>query len=187
MGSRWKTKRHSLDATHGETCACSNATRGNIDVTHTPQREERSDEAISGSGLASDAVHRMHAAGERQDVSAAVADTGIEAVCGAVTQGRRARRGSYQQHTVVLRRGGEESSSGRGGEPESVQSHQRVGKEDRSERCRDPGPVPVEGLITGGAHERTQPTRDEPSGPDARSAGQAAVGAEDQDQQPAFR
>ena len=48
--------------------------------TSAPQREERSDEALSGSGPASDAVDRMHAAGKWPDLFAAVADAGAEAV-----------------------------------------------------------------------------------------------------------
>jgi hypothetical protein len=62
--------------------------RGSPQSASAPQREERSDEALSGSGPASDAVHRMHAVGKWQDVSAAVTDAGAEAFCWAVAEGR---------------------------------------------------------------------------------------------------
>ena len=86
-------------------------------------------------------------------------------------------------HDAVVERCGARG----GGQPEPVQGDQPVGEEDRQERCRVAGAVSLEGIIAGGADERTQAKRDEPPGPDARPAGQTALRFEGQDQQPSFR
>ena len=64
-----------------------------------------------------DAVDRMHAIGKWPNLSAAVADQRAEAVCRAVEEGRRDRRGSDGQYAAVLRRGGGARNPCRGGQP----------------------------------------------------------------------
>src|SRR6185436_5248062 len=114
---------------------------------------ERHGKALYRNRLASQPVHLLPAVGKRTDVCDPVGAGEASAVCGEAAGDRRGGRGDHVQHEAVLRRGGAARGARAGARHQPVSGHQRVGEEDRSQRCAAVVAVSVEGTAAGGAHE----------------------------------
>src|SRR4029077_2997632 len=127
----------------------------------------------------------MYTAGERGARGTAMANSGAAEVRGAAAQRGSDGSGSDGHGGTLLRCGSGTSGAGGGGQSAPVQGDQRIGEEDGPPRCPGASAVSGQRLVAGGKNEAQTESRTDASGGDARPAGQAALGVEKQDQQPA--